>query len=770
MAKRPPADTPPRFAIDPALRRYILLAAGCIAILVGLVQLWDGAQTWLAARGGAEAMVTRDRLARELADDIEGMRARFALQAQDGYVRADAAAGALDDAAGRIAAGWPELRNVRVFSATLDEAFADPAAVGWGRMSVLSSALVEPKPAFAVVGKRNELTLAMAVPLRDEVTVGVAYGELPLQLLTRAISSSGVRGGYLQLASAGQVLVDAGDVNLRAAALPVPVGDSGLRIAAAKPEGGEQIMDVLVPVGIGVVALVLGVVVLLRARPAKGPAEEAESHRTLAEMLASESAEPAASAEPPKSGAAKVAAAPSAARVDRSIFRAYDIRGVLGYTLDSSVAFLIGQAVGSLMQERGLREIVVGRDGRLSGPELCKGLIDGLRLSGCDVIDIGMVPTPVVYFATYQLHTGSGIAVTGSHNPPNYNGFKIMVGGDTLSGDAIQALYARIAENNLSDKGGGGLQVMDMASEYLARISSDIQLERQIKVVVDAGNGVAGGIAPQVLEAIGCEVEELYCEVDGNFPNHHPDPSDPQNLLDLATAVKRTGAELGIAFDGDGDRLGVVTRDGEVIFPDRLLMLFAQDVLTRNPGACIIYDVKCTGQLAGQVLRHGGSPIMWKTGHSLIKAKMRETEAELAGEMSGHFFFRERWYGFDDGMYAGARLLEILSTRAESPEEVFATLPQSVSTPELKIAVEEGEQYRFVEQFVANAKFEGARIATIDGLRADWPDGWGLVRASNTTPVLVLRFDGKDGDALQRIKGLFREQLLAIKPDLALPF
>jgi phosphomannomutase/phosphoglucomutase len=329
----------------------------------------------------------------------------------------------------------------------------------------------------------------------------------------------------------------------------------------------------------------------------------------------------------------------------------------------------------------------------------------------------------------------------------------------------------RISENRLlRAESPGSMSVRDIKADYVNRIAGDVQIERKLKVVIDCGSGVAGAFAPELLEAIGADVEPLFCEVDGNFPHHHPDPSDPANLLDLVRVVQRVGADIGLALDGDGDRLGVVTRAGEMIYPDRLLMLFASDVLERNPGACVIYDVKCTGYLATHILRHGGSPLMWKTGHSLIKAKMKETEAELAGEMSGHFFFRERWYGFDDGLYAAARLLEILAAAPETPEEMFAALPTSVSTPELKIPVAEGQQYAFVEKFVAAARFEGARIATIDGLRADWPDGWGLVRASNTTPVLVLRFDGKDAEALQRVQGLFREQLLAVDPGLQLPF
>jgi phosphomannomutase/phosphoglucomutase len=377
----------------------------------------------------------------------------------------------------------------------------------------------------------------------------------------------------------------------------------------------------------------------------------------------------------------------------------------------------------------------------------------------------------VAYFAAHHLRLGSAIAVTGSHNPPDYNGFKIVVDGDTLSGSAISDLYVRIVEGRMPvAERRGDLETVDIGQDYVDRVAGDIQIERRLRVVVDAGSGVAGDLGPRLLEAIGADVETLYCDIDGTFPFHHPDPSDPHNLEDLVQAVQRAGADLGLAFDGDGDRLGVVTRQGEMIYPDRLLMLFAADVLERNPGAAIIYDVKCSGHLAGYVLRHGGSPLMWKTGHSLIKAKMKEVEAELAGEMSGHFFFKERWYGFDDGLYAAARLLEILATRAEEPEEVFAELPKATSTPELKIEMQEGEPHAFIEAFVAGARFEGARVSTIDGLRADWPDGWGLVRASNTTPILVLRFEADNEEALARVQQGFRTAILAIRRDLTLPF
>ncbi|MCW0203232.1 MAG: phosphomannomutase/phosphoglucomutase [Rhodanobacter thiooxydans] len=458
--------------------------------------------------------------------------------------------------------------------------------------------------------------------------------------------------------------------------------------------------------------------------------------------------------------------------VDPSIFRAYDVRGVVGKTLNADVAHALGQSIGTLMAEKGLREIVVGRDGRLSGPELAGALADGLREAGVDVIDIGAVPTPVVYYATYRFNTGCGVAVTGSHNPPDYNGFKIVVGGQTLAEGAIRDLYQRIAGGALASDGGGGLRQVDVAPDYIEKIVSDVLAERRLKVVVDCGNGIPGAIAPQVLEGVGCEVVPLYCDVDGNFPNHHPDPSDPHNLEDLILAVKSSGADLGLAFDGDGDRLGVVTRSGEIVYPDRLLMLFARDVLSRQPGATVIYDVKCTSHLKGQILDAGGSPLMWRTGHSLIKAKMRETQAELAGEMSGHFFFKERWYGFDDGIYAAARLLEILAgdLQGRSAEQIFATLPKSISTPELKVELAEGEHYRFMDQLRQQANFEDASLITIDGMRADWADGWGLVRASNTTPVLVLRFEADDAAALKRIQQVFRRQLLAVDPGLKLPF
>jgi phosphomannomutase/phosphoglucomutase len=569
------------------------------------------------------------------------------------------------------------------------------------------------------------------------------------------------------------VIFSRGDTELAAEASEnsAQVGDSDLFVAVSVPKA-MRVLDygVSTVLALGAGGFLLGLVLLWMARKPVRESDFAEPDLSFAQALEQVEATLPRKAERPAKPV-KNEVLPDARLVDRSIFRAYDIRGVVGQTLNVAIAELIGQAIGSSMQEQGLREVVVGRDGRLSGPDLADALSSGLRRAGCDVIDIGVVPTPLVYFGTFHLGTGCGVAVTGSHNPPEYNGFKIMIGGETLSGDAIADLYARIAEDRLLLADSlGGLQQTDLAGDYIERVSGDIQLERRMKVVVDAGNGAAGELAAPLLESIGCEVLPLYCDIDGSFPNHHPDPSDPRNLTDLITTVQRMGAELGIALDGDGDRIGVVTRKGEIIYPDRVLMLFAQDVLGRNPGASVIYDVKCTGHLVNHILRHGGSPIMWKSGHSLIKAKMKETDAELAGEMSGHFFFRERWFGFDDGLYAAARLLEIIASDGREPEEIFDEIPAGVGTPELKLPMVEGEHHRFVERFRDKAQFEGAKISTIDGLRVDWPDGWGLVRASNTTPALVMRFDADSNAALERIQKVFREQLLALDDSLQLPF
>jgi phosphomannomutase/phosphoglucomutase len=465
--------------------------------------------------------------------------------------------------------------------------------------------------------------------------------------------------------------------------------------------------------------------------------------------------------------------------ISSSIFKAYDIRGIVDgdpsvVTLTDAAVRGVGAALGLRAREAGIPAIVVGRDGRLSGPRLVAALIDGITASGVDAIDIGMVPTPVVYFATVLTGCGSGVAVTGSHNPPEYNGLKMMLGGATLYGDGIRALYDAIVapgfEARFAGTPRGKVVQRDVTAEYMAKIVGDVKLARPMKIVMDCGNGVAGGLAPQLFRALGVEVDGLFTEVDGTFPNHHPDPAHPENLEDVVRRLRETDAEIGIAFDGDGDRLGVVTKSGQIIWPDRQLMLYAQDVLAARPGGQIIYDVKCTRNLAPWVRAHGGEPLMWRTGHSLIKAKLKETGAPLAGEMSGHVFFNDRWYGFDDGLYTGARLLEILS-RSADPSAVLEALPDATATPELQIRTAEGENFRLVEALQKQARFEGAtEVITIDGVRAEYPDGFGLARPSNTTPVVVTRFEADSPAALARIQKAFRDAILQVAPGTRIPF
>ena len=452
-----------------------------------------------------------------------------------------------------------------------------------------------------------------------------------------------------------------------------------------------------------------------------------------------------------------------------TIFRAYDIRGVVPETLTAETAYWIGRAIGSESLAKGEPHVSVGRDGRLSGPALVERLIQGVADSGCQVSDVGLVPTPALYYAANVLKGKSGVMLTGSHNPSNYNGFKIVIAGDTLANEQIQALHTRLKTNDLT-WGEGSIERVDILSRYADEITGDIKLGKKLKVVVDCGNGAAGVIAPQLLEALGCEVIPLFCEVDGNFPNHHPDPGKPENLVDLIAKVKETNADLGLAFDGDGDRVGVVTNTGTMVFPDRLLMLFAQDVLERNPDAEIIFDVKCTRRLTPLIKEYGGRPLMWKTGHSLIKKKMKETGALLAGEMSGHIFFKERWFGFDDGIYSAARLLEILSKQHDTAEELFKTFPNDISTPEINIDVTDESKFSIIDALHDAQWGETAELTSIDGVRVDYPHGWGLVRASNTTPVLVLRFEADTEAELQRIKDVFHAQLKRVAPDLQLPF
>jgi len=451
------------------------------------------------------------------------------------------------------------------------------------------------------------------------------------------------------------------------------------------------------------------------------------------------------------------------------IFKAYDIRGIVGHSLTPGIVEQIGRAIGTEALAAGDNAVVVGRDGRLSGPAIASALMDGICATGCHAVDIGMVPTPLTYFATHALKIGSAVSVTGSHNPPDYNGLKVMIGTHTLAADRIQDLRQRIEDQDFA-VGVGERRAQDVVREYVNRVVGDIRMKRPLRVVTDCGNGVAGMAAPQLMRDIGCDVIELFSEVDGTFPNHHPDPSVADNLAPLIEAVHHEKADLGLAFDGDGDRLGVVTDTGQVIWPDRQMILFARDILSRNPGARIIYDVKCTRLLPEAIEQAGGEALMWKTGHSFIKAKLRETRGAFGGEMSGHLFFKERWYGFDDALYAAARLCEVLSDDSRLPSAVFAEIPDTVNTPELRIEMQEGEHHALIRELVAQGDFSGGELCNIDGVRVDFEDGFGLARASNTTPTVILRFEADTEPALRRIQNLYREQILALRPKLALPF
>ncbi|MDC8013147.1 phosphomannomutase/phosphoglucomutase [Tahibacter soli] len=799
------ADSAPKAArrlpsVNVDWHRFLPVAAATLLLVTALFCAWQMVQVWLDADARSSLNEQRVRVAQALSERVAESHAKVQAALAAPAVLEALAAGESGRAPALAALrlALPEMADGAFFSPTLTEVMSnDFREFGYAKAAQLIKAQGGSAPVQSIKYGKDARLLSFAEPIKgaDGQPLAVAWVALPSgPLLTAFASAADVGLGRLELrqgdGSRGDlVLTGVGSGTERRAYdfdNGYPVEGSAFRVASQPPDlyiaapDNPWLMLVLTILfgGAGMIALWLRKVGL-QAGMAKltgklgGAKEDAGSQLTMAETLKQEAKPAPRVADRP--AAAKPSPPPAPAQpalaVDRSIFRAYDIRGVVGKTLDRSVARQIGRAIGSEGVERGLREIVVGRDGRLSGPDMAAGLIEGLRQAGMDVIDVGMVPTPLVYYATFHLNTGSGVSVTGSHNPPDYNGFKIVLGGETLAESAIQSLYARIAENRFTS-GSGGLQSMDVKADYIDRIAGDVQVDQKLKVVVDCGNGVPGLIVPAVIDAIGCEAMPLYCDVDGEFPNHHPDPSDLHNLRDLILTVKQMNADLGLAFDGDGDRLGVVTKSGEVIFPDRLLMLFAKDVLTRNPGASIIYDVKCTGKLQPEILKHGGSPILWKTGHSLIKAKMRETDAELAGEMSGHFFFKERWYGFDDGIYAAARLLEILAGDLEGrdPQAVFDSLPKGVSTPELKVEMHEGEHYRFMDRFRERASFEGARVTTIDGVRADWPDGWGLVRASNTTPVLVLRFDADSDAALLRIKETYRKQLLAVDANLHLPF
>lgn len=455
--------------------------------------------------------------------------------------------------------------------------------------------------------------------------------------------------------------------------------------------------------------------------------------------------------------------------IPHSIFRAYDIRGVVDKTLTEDGVYTIGLAIGSEARARHESKIMIARDGRLSGPILAIALAKGILDSGCDVIDIGTVATPVLYFATHTKDCHSGVMLTGSHNPADYNGLKIVIAGYPFAGEEIQDLYQRVVAKNFT-RGAGKFSSINILPDYIDYIARDIHLKKPLKIVIDCGNGITGNIAPALFKKLGCEVISLFCDVDGNFPHHHPDPSQPENLQDIIQAVKKHHADIGLAFDGDGDRLGIVTNQGDIIWPDRQLMLFAKDILQKYPNASVIFDVKCTKYLADVITTNGGNPVMWRTGHSFIKSKLRETMAPLAGEMSGHIFFKDRWFGFDDGLYAGARLLEILAKQSLTAQELFQQFPNSINTPELKLPIADEKKFSFMEKFIETAKFEQGNISTIDGLRVDFQDGFGLMRPSNTSPYLIFRFEANTENTLTGIQELFRLQLLRLDNSLNLPF
>ena len=812
--------------------RVTLATATVVIVLVVAAALWfvrDAAEQARQAERQDIPRATTGLLAAQVGSDVKGLKRRLNVAAEQEAVR-----GALDDASGDAMEGavhnlrpaFPGALRLALFPAGHDSTDRDAEPpVGYALLDMMRTAEAE----GGIVGPEGHLlgrddahvNLVQPVGSSDEV-IGHLVLTLPPDWMWGTLGTGAAVDGRVELLQSDSgALFSEGTGNAPALAHTAEVPGTDWRVRFEPAAAGTPYRPLADPwfltvVGVAAVAilLVMGVtgrvVRRLRSRdnqawaalmrdtvagtPGSGYAAGcAETQRQLdtarkqaADAMQARSAPSATSGgvtpeaatadadvfdneEVPDAEKQSDSDKEHAVNVDPSLFRAYDIRGVVGRTLSTEVVREIGRSIGSEAAARGCTEVVVGRDGRLSSPELADALIQGLMATGRQVIDVGQVPTPVMYFATHHLGTGTGVEITGSHNPPDYNGMKIMIGGETLSGDAITALHRRLQSGDLHE-GEGSMRHQDVADDYIGAIAGDVTLHRPLRVVLDAGNGVGGDIAPQVLRAIGCEVEALYCEVDGNFPNHHPDPSDPRNLEGLIRLVRLQEADVGLALDGDGDRLGVVDSDGKIIWADRQMMLYARDVLARNPGADIVFDVKCSSRLAQVISENAGVPVMWRTGHSLIKARLKESGAPLAGEMSGHIFFNDRWPGFDDGIYTAARLLEILSMEGQSSAEVFAGLPEAVSTPEIKVDLEEGEPPQVIERLVAAASFPDARVTTIDGLRVDFPDGWGLVRASNTTPCLVLRFEGDDEAALERIRASFRELLLKARPGLELPF
>lgn len=786
-------------------RLLIVIGAAVLVLLVGGYfgyQWYEKAQaekrerqqeaiaTWFGddvAKGIDSALAPLDNAI--VANDIEALFE----QGDDGAVKAKAQElGALSD----------NVMGVRIIRPGADETnYADFPPLSYAVLDLIRRSEEKGEAPGVEIHFKGEDTENIAVLRRVESGDGhlVAHVLIALKpsVLTSAVAKTEVPMGYIELhqpVPGGKPLIlgRGGDAGLRSGPPEFTkiVPGSGWRVLfwaesgqaeQSAPGGGLP----LLPIGAGAALLLAGagLVVLRRRRSAASDGGVEQAPPAPAVVVDTGAAGvPAAEDDgdlpvgqtddaAPAESAGEAPAPEVSADLPASIFRAYDIRGIVGKDLSADGVQIIGRAIGSEADALGQKAVVVGRDGRNSSAELSEALIKGLQSAGRDVIDVGRVPTPLVYFATHYLDTGSGVMVTGSHNPPEYNGLKIMLAGDTLFGDRIAALKTR-ADSGEFSSGSGGLQSTEVISEYIRRVSEDVPvaLGSAFKVVIDCGNGVAGDVAPQLIRALGHDVVELYCEVDGNFPNHHPDPSQPANLKDLIQAVKENSADIGFAFDGDGDRLGVVDGNGTVIYPDRQLMLFARDVLSRNQGAEIVFDVKCSSRLPKVIEKLGGKPVMWKTGHSFIKSKLKETGAPLAGEMSGHIFFKERWYGFDDALYASARMLEILMSFKKTPAEVFKQLPTGIATPELKVELSEGQHRAFMEKFEQSGAFTDGTMTTIDGVRVDYDDGWGLVRPSNTTPALICRFEADNKEALKRIGGTFKKTILEINPNLKLPF
>jgi phosphomannomutase/phosphoglucomutase len=780
---------------------FVLMGAGLVCLVVLAVLLFAGG----ASKQQNDATLNR---AKQSMGQVTGMVQNLRRVLEDQQVQ-ELAVIAVDDPAklanlqqyisGRI----PELLSAELYGTELDNLrAADLEPFGYALLDMLLVAQESGIAPAQIHGTGANAYLTMAARVGDEASpTGYLLIRVNPAVLTSAFQQSLPEAGAFAL---DQYNGRARPTLLSPLAVPpkaserltwLRIPSALFRIGVVQSVGASISMGILRPMFfiVGLFLLCLGV--MLKLHPSRPPEEVTEDPKHLEPLAESTASTDATFTDEPESpqpagqGAndgfgvidlpdlgfnlEKMAvphkkALPPVELVE-SIFRAYDIRGIVGETLDADVARQVGQCVGSIAVDKDAGPVVVARDGRESGSDLVAGMIEGIASTGCDVIDIGAVPTGVLYFAAYELGSGTGVMVTGSHNPPDYNGFKILIGGVTWAGEQITDMFTRIQSGNLR-VGKGKISEQDMLDSYRERISGDIQLKKPLKVVADCGNGIGGICAVDVLRDIGADVMALFDEVDGTFPNHHPDPSEPENLQDLIEAVRLMDADIGVAFDGDADRLGVVTSTGEIIYSDRLMMLFVEDILSRVPGSTIIYDVKCTGHLHYVIEEAGGKPMMYKTGHSLIKNKMKEVNAPFAGEMSGHFFFKERWYGFDCGIYSAARLLEILAADERDAREVLNSLPNSVSTPELKVQMEEGENHAFVAELQQKARFADARITTIDGLRADFVDGWGLVRASNTTPILVCRFDAEDETALQRIKEVFKVQMLAINDQLQLPF